>query len=106
MAGLRMSWKLHDLVSQRISCIRQQPLANPAEKIAQVAVRFETTQSLEARDTKGNMVGKGSHSSPAKVTEVYVFQRDMWREGERYDWKMIGKLEELIDPLKPPIPGM
>lgn len=102
LAGLRLTWKLHSLASKdgkpELVCVRQQEIAKKEEFVAQVAVRFETLQSLEVRDGKGQLV-RGSHDRPERVTEYYVFQRDMWRPED--DWRVIKKVQE-TDPMLDP----
>jgi len=102
LTGLRLSWKLHSLANKagkpELVCVRQQEIAKKDEFVAQVAVRFETVQSLEVRDARGNLV-KGSHDKPERVIEYYVFQRDMWRPKD--DWRIIKKTQE-TDPMLDP----
>ncbi|ORY92618.1 hypothetical protein BCR35DRAFT_327737 [Leucosporidium creatinivorum] len=87
LRGLRLSWKLHKVIAREVVCARQQEIKKANEHVAQMAVRFITEQSLEIHDANGRKVGAGSHDSPEKITEYYVFQRDMWRPED--DWKVV-----------------
>ncbi|KAM0787562.1 hypothetical protein ACM66B_003632 [Microbotryomycetes sp. NB124-2] len=100
LSGLRLSWKLHNLVSQEIVCARQQEVVKQDEFVAQAAVRFVTEQSLEIRNGEGKLVGSGSHSMPQQVTEYYVFQRDMWRPDD--DWRAVKIRARETDLIKDP----
>lgn len=46
------------------------------------------------RDAGGKLL-KGDHAQPRRVTEYYVFQRNLWQASD--DWKMVKKVME-IDP--------
>lgn len=67
-------------------------------------------QSLELKNARGNIVGKGNHDSPKRVTEVssaamwrgrtqlifhtmqyFVFQREMWRPDD--NWRMVKRVQ-------------
>ncbi|GAA6027331.1 hypothetical protein JCM8097_002600 [Rhodosporidiobolus ruineniae] len=100
LQGLRMSWKLHKVVAQDVVCARQQEVFKKDEHIGQMVVRFVTEQSLEVRDTKGRLVGSGSHDRPERVTEYCIFQRDMWRGDD--DWKCVKKGARETDTLADP----
>lgn len=97
-SSIQMSWKVHGEIEQEIICIRQQEISKTDEFVAQIAVRFASMQSLELRDSRGTLIGKGDHSKPKKVTEFFVFQREMWRPED--DWKLVKKVSE-TDPLDP-----
>ncbi|KAK4051197.1 hypothetical protein OIV83_003019 [Microbotryomycetes sp. JL201] len=100
LAGLRLSWKLHKLVSQEIVCAREQEVVKQDEFVAQAAVRFVTEQSLEIRNSEGKLVGSGSHLRPQQVTEYYIFQRDMWRPDD--DWRAVKIRARETDLIKDP----
>ncbi|GAA5905882.1 hypothetical protein JCM5296_004344 [Sporobolomyces johnsonii] len=89
LQGLRLSWKLHNVIEQKVVCARQQEIFKKDENVGQMAVRFVTKQSLEIRDAKGSLVGSGSHEHPEEVTEYLIFQRDMWRPDDQ--WKCVKK---------------
>ncbi|KAL8292476.1 hypothetical protein RQP46_001088 [Phenoliferia psychrophenolica] len=97
--GLHMSWKLHKVVRQEIACARAQELMKKGETICQITLRFETLQSLEIRNAHGDVL-QGDHTKPKLVTEYYCFQRNLWERNE--DWKVIKKLQEVLDPLNDP----
>ncbi|GAA6010678.1 hypothetical protein JCM11491_002891 [Sporobolomyces phaffii] len=100
LQGLRMNWKLHKVVKQTAVCAREQELLKKDEPVGQIAVRFVTEQSLEISDSRGRVVGSGSHASPEQVTEYLIFQRDMWRPDD--DWKCVKKGAKETDTLANP----
>lgn len=51
-------------------------------------------QSLEVRNAAGVLI-KGDHAVPTRVTEYYVFQRNLWVP--EADWTIIKKVQE-VDP--------
>ncbi|CEQ40412.1 SPOSA6832_02019 [Sporobolomyces salmonicolor] len=89
LQGLRLSWRLHNVIEQKVVCVRQQEIFKKDENIGQMVVRFVTNQSLEIRDAQGRLVGSGSHENPEAVTEYLIFQRDMWRPDD--EWKCVKK---------------
>ncbi|GAA5878951.1 hypothetical protein JCM16303_007241 [Sporobolomyces ruberrimus] len=100
LQGLRMNWKLHKVVKQTNVCAREQELLKKDEPVGQIAVRFVTEQSLEISDSRGRIVGSGSHDSPERVTEYLIFQRDMWRPDD--EWKCVKKGAKETDTLADP----
>ncbi|GAA5992183.1 hypothetical protein JCM5350_002563 [Sporobolomyces pararoseus] len=100
LQGLRMNWKLHKVIKQTAVCAREQELLKKDEPVGQIAVRFITEQSLEITDSRGRVVGSGSHDSPERVTEYLIFQRDMWRPDD--EWKCVKKGAKETDTLANP----
>ncbi|GAA6059284.1 hypothetical protein JCM10212_006677 [Sporobolomyces blumeae] len=100
LQGLRMSWKLHEVIEQKVVCAREQELFKKDEPVGQLAVRFVAKQSLEIRDARGRLVGSGSHDDPERITEYLIFQRDMWRPDD--EWKCVKKGARETDTLANP----
>lgn len=92
--GLQLSWEVKEPLLQTIACVRQQELEKKGEFVAQIAVRFTAEQSLEIKNSKGDVIRE---RKPDSVTEYYVFQREIWKRNE--DWKIIKSIKE-VDPFK------